>query len=267
MAEPQDPLAWVPSVDIDVMDPSLQGYEHVMNWMAQRDLDRAGPGQDNLFRDVPLTSATEGWRRVNFLYPDRPTVSILIDEIDSYLVAIQKGDGKWLKFSDRPIPLPADHPAVESMDIQSSYVHLTRGFIREQLVFGTPVLTNLYHVLLHFNPNIGLMNREMIRQRKALVQLIVLFCEAVRFRQMRARLLEIMEDGQSVTLPRKMWPWLQEWSTASKFALSCKEREGHGNMQDDPSLLRSVEGLEIKSREDVPGFLGLILRSAFVPAP
>ncbi|KAK8449996.1 hypothetical protein SEVIR_7G297100v4 [Setaria viridis] len=256
---------WVPSVDIDVMDPSLQGYEHVMNWMAQRDLDRAGPGQDNLFRDVPLTSATEGWRRVNFLYPDRPTVSILIDEIDSYLAAIQRGDGKWLKFSDRPIPLPADHPAVESMDVESSYIDLTRGFIREQLVFGTPVLTNLYHVLFHFNPKLGLMNPEMIRQRKALVQLILLFCEAVRFRQMRARLLEIMEDGQSVTLPRKMWPWLQKWSTASTFALNCKEREGRGNMQDDPRLLRSVEGLEIKSREDVPGFLGLILHRTVVP--
>ena len=101
-----------------------------MHWLVQQDLDRAGSGQDNLFRDVPLTSATEGWRRVNFLYPDRPTVSILIDEIDSYLAAIQRGDGKWLKFSDRPIPLPADHPAVESMDVESSYIDLTRGFIR-----------------------------------------------------------------------------------------------------------------------------------------
>lgn len=193
-------MQWIPSVDIDAMDPSLQGYEHVMNWLAQRDLDRAGPGQDNLFRDVPLTSATEGWRRVNFLFPDRPTVSILVDEIDSYLVAIRRGDGKWLKFSDHCIPLPADHPAVESMGLVSSYSRLTRGFDREQLVFGTPVLTNLYHVLFHFNPKLGLMNPEMTRQRKALVQLIVLFCEAVRFRRMRARLLEIMEDGQSVTL-------------------------------------------------------------------
>lgn len=49
------------------------------------------------------------------------------------------------------------------------------------------------------------------------------------------------------------------------FALSCKEREGRGNMQDNPRLLPRVEGLEINSREDVPGFLGLILRTAVVP--
>uniref|UniRef100_K3YDJ1 Uncharacterized protein n=1 Tax=Setaria italica TaxID=4555 RepID=K3YDJ1_SETIT len=188
-----------------------------MHWLVQQDLDRAGSGQDNLFHDVSLTFATEGWRRVNFMFPDRPTVSILIDEKDFYLLRI--------------------------------ILLLNTHYWKTESAFPI-MLINFYHVYFHFNPKLGLMNSEMTRQRKMLVQLIVLFCEAVRFKRLRAKLLEIMEDGRSFTLPQKMWSWLQDWSTTSMFALSCKQREGGGNMQDDPRVLRSVEGLEINSRED-----------------
>ncbi|CAN6339820.1 unnamed protein product [Urochloa humidicola] len=95
---PEDPFAWVPAVNIDAEDPSAQEYKRALDWLAQKDADRAGPGAANFFRGVPLTSATAGWRRVNFLFTDRPTVSILIDETDSYLVAVRRGDGVWLKF-------------------------------------------------------------------------------------------------------------------------------------------------------------------------
>ncbi|CAO2170273.1 unnamed protein product [Urochloa humidicola] len=79
------------------------------------------------------------------------------------------------------------------------------GFDEKQLMFGIPMLINLYHVLFNFNPNLGLMNPEITRQRKAMVQLIMLFSEAVRFRRLRARLREIMvEIGQSIMLLEKM---------------------------------------------------------------
>ncbi|KAG2615112.1 hypothetical protein PVAP13_3NG031600 [Panicum virgatum] len=191
-----------------------------------------------------------------------PTVSILIDEADSYLVAIRRGDGTWLKFTDRYVP--AQDNAVGSIGLESSYTELARGFDRELLVFGTPTVTILYHVLRQFNPNLGLMNPNMKRQRKTLVQLAVLFCEAVRFSQMRARLQEIMEDGQSVQLPEHMWQWIQKWSTASSFALFSKRREDAGVMDDDPLELEAVESLGISSRSDLVEFLGLILHTAHV---
>lgn len=77
-------------MDINAEDPSVQEYQRAMKWMLDQDLDRA-PGNDNRFRGIPLTSGNAGWRRVNFLFTDRPTVSILINEINSYIVAIKEG--------------------------------------------------------------------------------------------------------------------------------------------------------------------------------
>lgn len=132
-------------------------------------------------------------------------------------------------------------------------------------MFGLPVLTNLYHVLANFNADLGLRNQKMKTQRKGLVQLIVLFSEAVRFPRMRAKLVEIMEGGQSVRLPSDMCSWVHKWSTASTFALNCKRREKAGIAADDQTLVGSVAELGMHSREDLSGFLGLILHTANVP--
>ncbi|KAL6905553.1 hypothetical protein ACP4OV_003154 [Aristida adscensionis] len=33
----------------------------------------------------------------------------MIDEKDGYLIGIRRGDGTWMEFTDRPLPLPAKH--------------------------------------------------------------------------------------------------------------------------------------------------------------
>ncbi|KAJ1265002.1 hypothetical protein BS78_08G044200 [Paspalum vaginatum] len=142
---PEDPLAWVPSTDVDASDPSIE-------WLRGRDLDRAGA---NTFRGVPVTSSNAGWRRINFVYPGRPTVSILIDEVDSYVVAIMPADGTWLQFSDRAIPQGVNATV---LGFSSSYIRLLDDINSVDIVFGTPVgtpvLTNVYHVLSNFNPQL-----------------------------------------------------------------------------------------------------------------
>ncbi|KAJ1265001.1 hypothetical protein BS78_08G044100 [Paspalum vaginatum] len=102
----------------------------------------------------------------------------------------------------------------------------------------------------------------MKRQRRALVQLVVLFCEALRFKHLLARLMEIMASGQSIKLPPHMWDWFRKWSSISKFALDCKHRDSIEEEDDDADLLLNITAFGINNKEDVAGFLGLILHTA-----
>jgi hypothetical protein len=61
-----------------------------------------------------------------------------------------------------------------------------------------------------------------------------------------------------------MWTWLQKWSAASSFALYSKRREDEGIMHDDPDQLGAVEELGINNRNDLVGFLSLILHTAYI---
>lgn len=117
-------------------------------------------------------------------------------------------------------------------------------------------------MLSSFNPNLGLKNPTMKMQRKVLVQLAMLFCEAIRFKHLLEKLLEIMASGKNDKLPPNMWGWPQKWSVLSKFALTCKLREAENFLHDDQNDIRAVEAFGIHNRDDIAAFLGLILHSA-----
>jgi len=82
-------------------DAGVQGRDRVGASVRGRYRTRAGV---NLFRGVPINSDAPGWFRINLLYPDMPTVSLLIDEINCYLIAFRRGNGDWLHFDDHDLP-------------------------------------------------------------------------------------------------------------------------------------------------------------------
>lgn len=119
----------LPSQDIHVDDLTQAGYVALMNWMNQRDVTRA---DGNLFRGIPITSDSTGFRRINLIHAGRPTVSLIIDEKDIYLIAFRRGDGMWLHFRDRVLPAVPDSEGqlveVIGLPIQlgSSYLQLIK---------------------------------------------------------------------------------------------------------------------------------------------
>lgn len=85
-----------------------------------------------IFFETPITSDATGFRRINLIYAGKPTVSLIIDEKDIYLIAFRRGDGTWLHFRDRLLPeVPGPDGqmlAVRGVPIQlhSSYLQLIK---------------------------------------------------------------------------------------------------------------------------------------------
>ncbi|KAM0900538.1 hypothetical protein ACQ4PT_020567 [Festuca glaucescens] len=127
MAQLPDPLAGIPSIDINVDAPTAESYGNVMDWILNRDLQRAANIDKDRFRNIPITSADPGWRRINLVYQGHRGVSLLIDEINGYLTAISRDDGVWMKFDDlNTFPgLPNDVEWV-NLGIKSSYLELVQ---------------------------------------------------------------------------------------------------------------------------------------------
>jgi hypothetical protein len=98
--------------------------------------------------------------------------------------------------------------------------------------------------------------------KKALVQMVIMFCEAVRFKLILEEIIGMMKEFKTSVLPLLMWSWTNNWNTLSAFALNCKSREDIGVLTDDPVVVNTVTALGVNSRDDVVRVLGLIMRKA-----
>uniref|UniRef100_A0A0E0FA05 rRNA N-glycosylase n=1 Tax=Oryza meridionalis TaxID=40149 RepID=A0A0E0FA05_9ORYZ len=159
-------------IDIDVTDPTQGGYTTALNSIRERDQERAG---QNTFHGVAITSLNKQWRRINLVHQDRPTVSLLIDESNGYLVGFRRGDGTWMHFNDQELPnVPGTEQRVPGIPIQlsSSYMNLIKDNERPYFSVGRQSLRHSYFVLLNYDAEVDLRTAMMKRQRKALTQLI-----------------------------------------------------------------------------------------------
>lgn len=92
-------LQEIPVLNINVVDLSSQNYNDLMDDIGQLFQQRA----HHDFRNVPITS-NEGWHIISLDMPESPSVQILIDQRNAYLIAIRNGAGQWFNFSDTPAP-------------------------------------------------------------------------------------------------------------------------------------------------------------------
>ncbi|EAY83377.1 hypothetical protein OsI_38593 [Oryza sativa Indica Group] len=90
----------IPILHISVVDLSAQSYNKLMDDIGGRFQRRA----HHNFRNVPITSNEEGWHIISLDMPESPSVQILIDQRNAYLIAIRNGAGQWFNFSDTPAP-------------------------------------------------------------------------------------------------------------------------------------------------------------------
>ncbi|KAL6905554.1 hypothetical protein ACP4OV_003155 [Aristida adscensionis] len=81
-------------------------------------------------------------------------------------------------------------------------------------------------------------------QKKALAQMIVMFCEAVRFKLILEEIKRMITEARTSPLPLLMWSWITNWSTLSRFALDCYKREKRGDLNDNHNLLESIADLQ-----------------------
>ncbi|KAK3136274.1 hypothetical protein QOZ80_5BG0430810 [Eleusine coracana subsp. coracana] len=210
-------------------------------------MGRAAEG--DMFRGIPINSHEPGWCRINLLFPDKPTVSLLIDEINCYLVGFRRANGDWLKFDDQDLPNGVGVP----LGFESNYNDLCEHLNKHKTVFGCPTLTNAYYILLNYNGDLK-------KVKKALLQMVVMFCEAVRFKLILEEIVNIMKEYKTSVLPPHMWDWTKNWHVLSAYAVDCKGRDANNIDLDDQVLLQSVAGLQVNNREDAARLLGLIMR-------
>lgn len=126
---------------------------------------------------------------------------------------------------------------------------------------GKHILVNIYFVLLNYNTTVALDSPLMNKQRKALTQLAVMFCEASRYGPIYDLVLEAMGKDESVLMDEGVWVWIKNWSTISEFALHCKgvESDDNGAVL-DPGLVAVVAVYLIENGDEVANLLRLILR-------
>lgn len=115
--------------------------------------------------------------------------------------------------------------------------------------------------MLNYDTTVPLTSPVMIKQRKALTQLIVMFCEASRFTPIYDLVLEAMGKDQSMPLDVGVWVWINNWSTLSKFALHCKgvELDVNGAVL-DPNMVARVAIYLVANGDDIANLLRLVLR-------
>ncbi|EEE52848.1 hypothetical protein OsJ_35387 [Oryza sativa Japonica Group] len=221
-----------------------------LNSIRERDQERAG---QNTFHGVAITSLNKQWRRINLVHQDRPTVSLLIDESNGYLVRFRKGNGTWMHFNDQELPnVPGTEQRVPGIPIQlsSSYMNLIKDNERPYFSVGRQSLRHSYFVLLNYDAEVDLRSAMMKRQRKALTQLIILFCEAARIRPVLEFISEAMSTEDTTPLDETLWTWIKNWSTLSRFALHCRRCERDATPL-DPNEIKHVSPYGITSREQV----------------
>ncbi|KAF0888437.1 hypothetical protein E2562_014248 [Oryza meyeriana var. granulata] len=143
----------------------------------------------NLFHDVPITSQVPQCQRINLLHHGKLTVSLLIDETNGYLLGFRRGDGTCLHFDD------------QTLSMGGTPMKLYTGLISDdEKKYLKSSLINSYHVLLNYDEKINLGNQKMRQQKKVLTQIIIMFCEASRFRPVLDFICEAMATGKTIPL-------------------------------------------------------------------
>ena len=120
------------------------------------------------------------------------------------------------------------------------------------MAFGLPMLTNTYFALVAYDGDLK-------RLKKAVVHMIIMFCEAVRFELLFQEILKMMGAGSTLPLPPVMCYWTNNWKVLSGFALNCKQRDETLEMAGDPELLLKVRKFEVNNRDDIAKLTGLIM--------
>ncbi|KAF2906870.1 hypothetical protein DAI22_12g052900 [Oryza sativa Japonica Group] len=166
-----------------------------------------------------------------------------------------------MHFNDQELPnVPGTEQRVPGIPIQlsSSYMNLIKDNERPYFSVGRQSLRHSYFVLLNYDAEVDLRSAMMKRQRKALTQLIILFCEAARIRPVLEFISEAMSTEDTTPLDETLWTWIKNWSTLSRFALHCRRCERDATPL-DPNEIKHVSPYGITSREQVLEVLLLIL--------
>ena len=122
-----------------------------------------------------------------------------------------------------------------------------------KIKFGASTIINVYHVLESYKGDIQNVN-------KALIQTIVMFCEALRFVPIFEEIKKMLETGDTLILPPVVWSWVNNWHVLSQFALDCKYLDEQEVFIDNPALLIRIKKFQVYNRTDIACLMGLITR-------
>ncbi|KAF2908156.1 uncharacterized protein [Oryza sativa Japonica Group] len=211
----------IPILHISVVDLSALSYNKLMDDIGGRFQRRA----HHNFRNVPITSNEEGWHIISLDMPESPSVQILIDQRNAYLIAIRNGAGQWFNFSDTPAPDIFNAQPI--LYLKADYGHLLQDW--DEVTVGPPSVLDSYYRLLNFNNGLPRDHPLLHVQRRAIARLAVMFCEAARLRSVRALVshqMDLYMNGTITSLiTRKR---ITSWDLISGFALHCWSREQDG---------------------------------------
>nr|ABA98828.2 Ribosome inactivating protein [Oryza sativa Japonica Group] len=215
------PMEGIPILHISVVDLSALSYNKLMDDIGGRFQRRA----HHNFRNVPITSNEEGWHIISLDMPESPSVQILIDQRNAYLIAIRNGAGQWFNFSDTPAPDIFNAQPI--LYLKADYGHLLQDW--DEVTVGPPSVLDSYYRLLNFNNGLPRDHPLLHVQRRAIARLAVMFCEAARLRSVRALVshqMDLYMNGTITSLiTRKR---ITSWDLISGFALHCWSREQDG---------------------------------------
>lgn len=90
---------------------------------------------------------------------------------------------------------------------------------------GKSSLENAFYKLYSFDVTLPPKHPKMVAQKKALAQLIVMFCEASRFNPVFDFVKSAMGSYVSLKVPLNLWTMIKNFSTISRFALHSEEKD------------------------------------------